>query len=264
MSDVPQADPARGYGGDSHGLARPTHVDARTALGGDEPTHFTPWLARNVDVLGNVLGLQLSVLDDPGDDLLNGIHIEIQVGGYSLDILARDAAGRLVAIENQYGVADHRHLGQLLTYASGVGADVLVWVAERFTDAHLETIRWLNERTDDRCGVFAARARFMTIGSSPAAPVFELAAGPSEWARVSGARWSGPPTTGPSRRFSQPLTPTGRSRLNSSIASLRVSTPPLHARHCGSAHDLAEASTSTPMATGSHRRTCGRTVTEER
>jgi hypothetical protein len=170
--------------GDSHGLARPLLVDARTAVGGDEPSHFTPWLARNIDVLGSVLGLDLMVLEDPNEDLLDGVHIEIEVGGYFLDILATDAAGRNVAIENQYGVGDHRHLGQLLTYASGVGADVLVWVAERFSDAHLETLRWLNERTDDRCGIFAVRARFLMIGESPVAPVFELAAGPSEWARV--------------------------------------------------------------------------------
>lgn len=139
---------------DSHGLSRPLPVDAKTAVGGDEPSHFTPWLARNVDVLGQVVGLDLKVLNDAEDELLNGVHIEVEVGGFFLDILATDSEGRTVAIENQYGTADHRHLGQLLTYASGVGADVLVWVAERFTDAHLETVRWLNERTDDRCGVF--------------------------------------------------------------------------------------------------------------
>ncbi len=163
-------------------FATPDNADSTPSS--DEPTHFTPWLARNVDVLGGVLGLDLTVLDDPDDDLLNGVHIEVDLGGYFLDIMATDAAGRTVAIENQYGNGDHRHLGQLLTYASGVGADVLIWLAESFSDAHLETLRWLNERTDDRCGVFGVRARFMRIGDSPAAPIFELAVGPSEWARI--------------------------------------------------------------------------------
>jgi hypothetical protein len=59
----------------------------------------------------------------------------------------------------------------------------LVWVAESFSDPHLEAIRWLNARTDSGCGVFAVRARFVQIGASPAAPVFEVMARPSEWAR---------------------------------------------------------------------------------
>lgn len=181
MSDT---SPGRLQRADSHGLARFIGVDARRAVGGDEPTHFTPWLARNIDVLGSVLGLDLRVLDDPDDELRTGVHIEVAVGEYFLDILATDSSGRTVAIENQYGVGDHRHLGQLLTYASGVGADVLVWVAERFSDRHLETLRWLNERTDDECGVFAVRAQFVRIDNSAPAPVFELVAGPSQWARA--------------------------------------------------------------------------------
>jgi hypothetical protein len=152
-------------------------------VGGSENTHFTPWLATHIDVLGDAIGLELRVLEADETTLVPGQHIEVQVGDYWLDIRALDVSGRIVAIENQYGIGDHKHLGQLLTYASGIGADVLVWVAEAFSDAHLQTLRWLNERTDDQCGVFAVQARFLQIGTSPPAPSFELAVEPSEWAR---------------------------------------------------------------------------------
>ena len=35
-----------------------------------------------------------------------------------------------VRVETQYGATDHRHLGQLVTYASQLGAGADVWIAE--------------------------------------------------------------------------------------------------------------------------------------
>jgi hypothetical protein len=61
-----------------------------------------PWLARNLDLLGEQLGLALELRE-----------IEHAVGRYSLDILANDVAGRLVVIENQLGASDHDHPGRL-------------------------------------------------------------------------------------------------------------------------------------------------------
>ena len=168
---------------DSYGLGRIREVSARDAVQGNENLRFTPWLATYVDVLADVLGFGLRVMGEGDDALVVGRHVEVDVGGYFLDIRATDDAGRVVAIENQYGQADHRHLGQLIVYAAGVGADVLVWIAETFSEPHLEAIRWLNARTDGGCGVFAVRARFLQIGSSPPAPVFEVMARPSEWMR---------------------------------------------------------------------------------
>ena len=39
------------------------------------------------------------------------------------------------------------HLGQLLTYAAGLEAVTVVWIAERFTDEHRAALDWLNEIT---------------------------------------------------------------------------------------------------------------------
>src|ERR1700737_3407827 len=83
-----------------------------------EDEHFTPWLSKpdNLNLLGETLGL--------GQIDLQGT--EVAVGNCALDILGRDASGRAVLIENQFGPSDHSHLGQLLTYLAGQSEEVII------------------------------------------------------------------------------------------------------------------------------------------
>jgi hypothetical protein len=80
----------------------------------NEAQYFTPWLAQdeNIALLASTLGL----LD------LEVQNTEVGVGPYRADILCKDADEALVLIENQVVPTDHRHLGQLLTYAAGLEA----------------------------------------------------------------------------------------------------------------------------------------------
>src|SRR3989304_142559 len=108
-------------------LGRLERVSLRDAWP-DEAGHFTPWLAReeNIALLGDTIGLDLEVEAR-----------EKGVGPFWADIVCQDTAtGQKVLIENQLERTDHTHLGQILTYAAGLGAATIIWIAERFQEQH--------------------------------------------------------------------------------------------------------------------------------
>jgi hypothetical protein len=127
-----------------------------------EATHFTPWLSQNLSLLGNKLGMDLEFES-----------MESNAGEFSADIIARDlASNRLVVIENQYGSTDHRHLGQLITYASVLGARVVVWIAETVRPEHKSAMDFLNQNLKESLSLFAIQASAFRIDNSK--PAFDL------------------------------------------------------------------------------------------
>jgi len=139
-------------------------------------THFTPWLARpeNLQLLGEALKLELE-LDSQ----------EKGVGPFRADILCKESTSDTwVLIENQLERTDHSHLGQLLTYAAGLNAVVLVWIAERFTDEHRAALDWLNELGNERLRCFGLEIELWRIGTSPVAPKFNIVSEPNDWSRT--------------------------------------------------------------------------------
>jgi len=145
-----------------------------------ESADFTPWLARpdNIELLGDTLGLDLEVEAQ-----------EKQVGPFRADILCRgtvkDAGSppMQVLIENQLERTDHTHLGQLVTYAAGLDAVVIVWIAERFQEEHRAALDWLNELGNERLRCFGLEIEGWRIGDSPIAPKFNVISQPNDWAR---------------------------------------------------------------------------------
>ena len=112
-----------------------------------EALDFTPWLAKNLHLLGNTLGMKLEL-----------VRMEEPVGPYFLDILAREADDdAIVAIENQLEETDLHHLGQLLTYATGCDAQVAVWVAPEFVYEHAQALHRLNEWTKESIRFFGVK-----------------------------------------------------------------------------------------------------------
>ena len=150
-------------------LGQLEEVDIRS-IWENEARDFTPWLAEHLDLLGNAIGLELERIDT-----------EVPVGRYWLDILAEAEGIGQVAIENQLGTTDHSHLGQLATYAAGVEARALVWVAADFHPEHLAAIEWLNQWTEVSISVFAVEVRALQIGDSLPAPEFRAIAHPADW-----------------------------------------------------------------------------------
>ena len=133
-----------------------------------EEYDFTPWLAGNLDLLGDELGLKLELA-----------HTEALVGSYHLDILAKETQdGSYVAIENQIEETDHDHLGKLITYAAGREAEYVIWVASSFRAEHLAAIDWLNQLAPEQVWFYGVEVRVIKIGNSDEAPEFRMVAGP--------------------------------------------------------------------------------------
>lgn len=141
----------------------------------NEAANFTPWLAEdcNLSLLGEALGLQLELE-----------AVEKAVGPFAADILAKECgAGRWVLIENQIEATDHRHLGQLLTYAAGLDTHVVVWIAQSFREEHRAAIDFLNRATTEEFAFFGVQVELFRIGNSPLAPTFSLVAKPNNWSK---------------------------------------------------------------------------------
>ncbi len=155
-------------------LGRLSKVDLRRVWT-SEASGFTPWLAleENLAVLGETLGIELELEAQ-----------EKAVGPFRADILCRDiGSGAWVLIENQLERTDHSHLGQLLTYASGLEAATIIWIAARFNDEHRSTLDWLNKITEERFRFFGLEVELWRIGESPAAPKFNVISKPNDWSR---------------------------------------------------------------------------------
>lgn len=159
-------------------LGRLEKIDLRD-IWKTEDQDFTPWLARedNIVLLADTLGLELEVEAQ-----------EKEVGPFRADILCKDLRNdSWVLIENQLERTDHKHLGQLITYAAGLKAVTIVWVAATFTEEHRAALDWLNTVTDDDFRFFALEVELWKIGTSPAAPKFNVVSKPNEWSKIVGA-----------------------------------------------------------------------------
>lgn len=136
-----------------------------------EGTDFTPWLTDNIEILGNVIGM----------DLIDAER-EYKIGDFSLDIIAYESeTKKVVAIENQFETTDHRHLGQLITYMAGIDAKIVVWIAEKFRKEHISAINHLNQISDKEISFFCIRPRIIKIGESKPSIEFILIAKPDDW-----------------------------------------------------------------------------------
>lgn len=155
-------------------LGRLESVDLRTAWT-SEPRDFTPWLAgeENLALLGETLGLELEA---------DGT--EMGVGPFSADILCHlPGTEHWVLIENQLEQTDHTHLGQIITYAAGLDALTVIWVAARFVEEHRAALDWLNDNTAEGISFFGVEVQLWRIGDSPPAPRFNVVSKPNAWTK---------------------------------------------------------------------------------
>ncbi|MEQ9569587.1 MAG: DUF4268 domain-containing protein [Longimicrobiales bacterium] len=163
-------------------LGRLTQVAPRDVWP-DEARHFTPWLSQpeNLGLLGKVIGLELELE-----------AVEQDVGPFRADILCRDVAtNEMVLVENQLARTDHRHLGQVITYAAGLQAATIIWIANPFTEEHRAALDWLNSITAEGFHFFGLEVELWRIGASPPAPKFNAVVRPNDWTREVQRRGTG-------------------------------------------------------------------------
>jgi Domain of unknown function (DUF4268) len=133
-----------------------------------EAKDFTTWLANNIDILSEQLGLELTVLES-----------EKSVGPFAADILAEDRDGFHAVIENQLERTDHDHLGKLITYLSNLDAKTAIWIASETSPQHVRSVEYLNEISPEDTKFYLVQIKAFRIGDSKPAPYFNVVAGPS-------------------------------------------------------------------------------------
>lgn len=156
-------------------LSRITKVNPREVWK-HEALDFTQWLAKEENI---------AVLCDELEINLENIKPEAAAGRYNVDIVADDIdTKRKVIIENQLEPTDHKHLGQILTYASAYDASVIIWVVTDYTEEHRQAIDWFNRNISENISFFLVQIEVYKIGDSDPAPKFNIICEPNNWGKT--------------------------------------------------------------------------------
>ncbi|QGM80875.1 DUF4268 domain-containing protein [Otariodibacter oris] len=140
-----------------------------------EQYDFSDWLSKdeNIELLNNEIGLTLT-----------DITKEVFVGAYRCDLVAKDeTTGIKVIIENQLEATNHEHLGKIITYASGLDTDVVIWIVKEAREEHRSAIEWLNNKTTKDISFFLIEIHAYKIGDSLLAPKFEIVEKPNNFSK---------------------------------------------------------------------------------
>ena len=134
-----------------------------------EDEDFSPWLVENLALLDEILGTKLELIER-----------EKPVGRFFADLLClnRKSNNSLVVIENQLGRSDHDHLGKILTYAAGLEATTVIWIATTFESEHLNALAWLKRNMNNVVQCLGVKLELKPIDNSRCLPTFTLVTEP--------------------------------------------------------------------------------------
>ena len=156
-------------------LGKLEEVDIRE-LWKHEQYDFSEWLSKeeNIEMLSDEIGLTLTE-----------INKEVFVGSYRCDLVAKDeTTGIKVIIENQLEATNHDHLGKIITYASGLDANVVIWIVKEAREEHRSAIEWLNNKTTKDISFFLIEIHAYKIGDSLTAPKFVIVEKPNDFVKT--------------------------------------------------------------------------------
>jgi len=151
------------------------NVDLRTVWA-HEALDFTKWLSKeeNIELLCNELEIEIE-----------DIKVEEATGRYNADIVGIEATTKKkIIIENQLESTDHKHLGQIITYASGLDASIIIWIAKDYNNEHKSAIDWLNKNMSAEIKFFLIQIELWRIGGSLPAPRFNIISQPNDWIKT--------------------------------------------------------------------------------
>ena len=157
-------------------LGKIKKIDDLRTIWKHEARDFSKWLAQeeNLALLSETIGLDIVLKET-----------ESSVGSFSVDLYATEAgSGRKIIIENQLEDTNHDHLGKIITYASGKGAEIIIWIVKHARDEHIQAIEWLNQHTDENIGFFLIEIELWQINDSIPAPKFSVIEKPNDWAKT--------------------------------------------------------------------------------
>jgi len=142
----------------------------------NEEKDFTPWLEKNIDILAETLGIELSSTER-----------EAKVGeAFEADLLVEGPNGDLVIVENQFGKSDHDHLGKIITYLTNLDAKRAIWICENPQPEHIAAVDWFNKHSPQDMGFYLIQLEAYQIENSPPAPLFSVVSEPSEQMKEAG------------------------------------------------------------------------------
>jgi hypothetical protein len=140
------------------GLSPLLRVDPRQ-IWPHEAHQFTPWLYDHIAELNAAIGFEIELSAR-----------EQAVGSFAVDLFGTDVqTGHPAIIENQLEQTNHNHLGQLITYAAGLTAGVIVWVCPKFRPEHRAALTWLNEISSEDVNFFGVELEVLEINGQRAA-----------------------------------------------------------------------------------------------
>lgn len=141
-----------------------------------EASNFTRWLAEeeNIALLSEAIEIEIE-----------NVKENAKAGRYNVDILAQETTTeKKIIIENQLEMTDHKHLGQLITYASGHEAEIIIWIVDDYREEHKQAVDWLNNSIGGKVNFFLIQVEVWQIGKSPKAPKFNIISEPNNWKNV--------------------------------------------------------------------------------
>ena len=155
-------------------LGKLQQIDLRECWG-KEAAEFSSWLSQKeiLEALGESVGMGL-------EPVTGEMPLSLLKGG----VLAKQTKNdTYVIIQGQLEETTHDDLGKLVTYAAGLNASAVVWVASKIPDEHRKALDWLNEVSRDEVSFYATELELWRIDDSAPAPKFSLICQPNFWAR---------------------------------------------------------------------------------